>query len=183
MVRQKCKFHFLSTEVIRIEEEEGKEIEVELAFKVNERQFWITRLVDGTCWVEERSIFAPCKIFSTSISGLLCPERLERFLCSKIYQLGIRDQFANELRVGFQTYVKEKASRAVERPLKSLIVTARVDLYTEYLLDESWMIYGALRESENLNYGRGFGAVPATETAIASALAPRTIKKDTKNKN
>ncbi|KAJ8627881.1 hypothetical protein MRB53_021188 [Persea americana] len=157
--------------------------QAKLSLKLNETVTWLARSTDGASifGVERRELSNPWKDFTTCISDLLLQERLDGFLRHTVSQMGLSNRIADEVRILLSPYVKNKAMKAdaLGRCFKILSISVRIELHTNYWFDET--IDRALRESQNLNYNMGFGAVPATRTAIASALLTKTFDKGTQD--
>ncbi|RWR88402.1 E3 ubiquitin-protein ligase CIP8-like protein [Cinnamomum micranthum f. kanehirae] len=177
---QDCALHAMSLGLIGKWGEDEDLNQAKLSLKLNETETWLARSTDGASifGVERRELSNPWRDFTTCISDLLLPERLDGFLRHTISQMGLSNhRIADEVRILLSPYVKNKAKKAdaLGRCFKNLSISVRIELYTNYWFDET--IDRALRESQNLNYNMGFGAVPATETAITSALLTKRFIK------
>ncbi|RWR88393.1 E3 ubiquitin-protein ligase Praja-1-like protein [Cinnamomum micranthum f. kanehirae] len=162
---------------------EGEEKEATLSLRLKEIETWLARSSDGAAFfgVDRRETSSPWKNFTTCMSDLWFPESLDWFLASAISEMGISNwQAADQIRMTLPSFVNEAATNvnAMGRCFKNLSIQVTIEISTDHWFDETWVINRALRESQNSNYNVGFGAVPATEAAIATSLSAKIFKKD-----
>lgn len=162
---------------------EGEEKEAKLSLRLKEIETWLARSPDGAAFfgVDRRETSSPLKHFTTCISDLWFPGNLDWFLAYAISEMGISNwQATDHMRMKLSSFVNEAAMNvnANGRCFKNLSIQVTIELSTDYWFDESWVINRALRESQSSNYNAGFGAVPATEAAIATALSTKIFQKD-----
>lgn len=169
--RRFCEVNISTEPPISIQKEGGEEIGVGLVFEVVERESWVARSTDGasTFVVDQRETSNLMRFFATSIPNPSSLQRFDAFIHGVILHLGIPNEFAYRTRVLLLSHVEEDIKReAKETEFKILVFNVLIELETQYRLVLGFGVVPAT----------GFGAVPTTETAIASALSRKKFKKE-----